>query len=277
MATAEREDTVSGGDGTAGAVAVSLEGVTKTYASSGGVIDAVRDVSLRVRGGEVISIVGPSGCGKSTVLKMIAGLIPHDRGTLEVHGAPARAGRRDCGIMLQSPVLLPWRTVWDNVLLPVEIFKLDRAAAEERAAALLRLVGLDGFERKHAWELSGGMQQRASLVRLLVFEPDILLLDEPFAALDEFTRERLNFEMLAIHERLRPAIVYITHNILESVIMSDRVLVMTPRPGEIVDVVEVDLPRPRRREMFESPETVRHVARIRRALGVGGDSQGSGT
>ena len=263
--------TEAAGPAGAGPAAVSLRGVTKTYETSDGLLHAVQDVDLQVRAGEVVSIVGPSGCGKSTVLKMVAGLTGHDEGTLEVAGAPAGAGRRDLGIMLQSAVLLPWRTVWQNILLPVEIFGLDRGAAEERAHALLRLVGLEGFERRHAWELSGGMQQRVSLVRLLVFEPDILLLDEPFAALDEFTRERLNFELLAIHERLRPAMVYITHNILESVVMSDRVVVMTPRPGRVVDEVTVTLERPRTRAMVESPETLRHVARIRAALGVGSE------
>jgi NitT/TauT family transport system ATP-binding protein len=254
--------------------AVLLEHVTKTYKTRGGTIDAVRDVSLRAGAGQVISMVGPSGCGKSTVLKMVAGLIPADQGRMEVFGEPAGAGRRDCGIMLQSPVLLPWRTVLDNVLLPIEIFRLDRRAARERASALLQLVGLSGFESQHPWELSGGMQQRVSLARLLVFEPKILLLDEPFAALDEFTRERLNFEVLDIHERLSPAVVYITHNILEAVITSDVVFVMTPRPGRIVDAVEIELPRPRTRAMIESSEALRYVARIRHALDVGGERTG---
>jgi NitT/TauT family transport system ATP-binding protein len=265
----ERSDTAG-----AEAPAVLLEHVTKTYKTRGGTIDAVHDVSLRAGGGQVISMVGPSGCGKSTVLKLVAGLISADQGRMEVLGEPARAGRRDCGIMLQSPVLLPWRKVIENVLLPIEIFGLDCKEARERASALLALAGLEGFEDQHPWELSGGMQQRVSLARLLVFEPKILLLDEPFAALDEFTRERLNFEVLAIHERLSPAIVYITHNILEAVITSDVVFVMTPRPGRIVDAVDIDLPRPRTRAMLESPEALRHVARIRHALDVGGERNG---
>jgi NitT/TauT family transport system ATP-binding protein len=260
----ERGDTAG-----AEAPAVLLEHVTKTYKTRSGTIDAVHDVSLRAGSGQVISMVGPSGCGKSTVLKMVAGLISADQGHMEVLGEPARAGRRDCGIMLQSPVLLPWRKVIDNVLLPIEIFGLDRKAARERAARLLALAGLEGFEDQHPSELSGGMQQRVSLARLLVFEPKILLLDEPFAALDEFTRERLNFEVLAIHERLSPAIVYITHNILEAVITSDVVFVMTPRPGRIVDAVDIDLARPRTRAMLESADALRHLARIRHALAVG--------
>jgi NitT/TauT family transport system ATP-binding protein len=156
--------------------------------------------------------------------------------------------------------------VWENVLLPVECFRLDRRQAAARAGELLELVGLSGFERKHAWELSGGMQQRVSLVRLLVFEPETLLMDEPFAALDEFTRERLNFELLALHARLKRTIVYVTHNILEAVLLSDQVIVMTPRPGRILSAVRIDLPRPRTREMIHSDVTARYVAQIRHSL-----------
>ena len=252
--------------GSAGEPAIAVDRLTKTYETRGGLVQAVRDVSLRVPCGHVVSLVGQSGCGKSTVLKMIAGLVGYDSGTIEVSGSPAAAGRRDCGIMLQSPVLLPWRTVWDNVLLPVEVMGLDRSQARERARELFRLVGLEGFENKHAWELSGGMQQRASLARLLVFEPEILLMDEPFAALDEFTRERLDMELASLQEKLHRTIVYVTHNIGEAVMLSDTVVVMTPRPGEVVDEVLIDLPRPRTPDVMASRRSLELITRIRELL-----------
>lgn len=248
------------------AAAVRVSGITKTYDTRDGLVEAVSHVSLQVHAGSVVSLVGPSGCGKSTVLKMVAGLVEPDEGTIEVAGRPAAPGRADCGIMLQSPVLLPWRTVIENVLLPAEILGLDRRAARRRAEELLALVGLEGFERKHPWELSGGMQQRASLARLLVFEPEILLMDEPFAALDEFTRERLDMELARLQEHLRRTIVYVTHNIAEAVMLSDVVVVMTPRPGRVVDTVQVELPRPRTAEVMTSEAGGALVRRIRAHL-----------
>jgi NitT/TauT family transport system ATP-binding protein len=246
--------------------AVAVRQVNKTYRVKSGVVEAVRDVSFDVRRGDVVSLVGPSGCGKSTVLKMTAGLIEFDSGTIDVAGRRAEAGRRDCGIMLQSPVLLPWRTVWENVLLPADIMGLDRAETEQRAKGLFELVGLQGFEKARAWELSGGMQQRASLARLLVFEPEILLMDEPFSALDEFTRERLDAELARLQTRLQRTIVYVTHNIAEAVMLSDMVVVMTPRPGRVVDRVEIDLPRPRTREIMASPAAQALIMGIRSTL-----------
>jgi NitT/TauT family transport system ATP-binding protein len=248
------------------AAAVVVRGVNKRYHARQGLVEAARDVSFDVPRGDVVSLVGPSGCGKSTVLKMIAGLIPIDSGTIDVAGRPAAAGRRDCGIMLQSAVLLPWRTVWENVLLPAVIMGLDREDATRRAEALFELVGLQGFEQSRPWELSGGMQQRASLARLLVFEPEILLMDEPFAALDEFTRERLDAELARLQERLQRTIVYVTHNIAEAVMLSDTVVVMTPRPGQVVDRVPVDLPRPRTGEVMASPAAQALIMRIRSAF-----------
>ena len=168
--------------------------------------------------------------------------------------------------MFQAPVLLPWRTVLNNVLLPTEIFKLDREPATKRAHELLELVGLGGFEEKHPWELSGGMQQRASLARVLVADPDILLMDEPFSALDEFTRERLNLELARIHESFHRTVLYVTHNIEEAVFLSDRVVVMKPHPGEILEIVETKLPRPRKLEVLQEPGTLELVIKIRRML-----------
>ena len=247
-------------------IAVTVSGIFKTYETRDRPVEAVRDVSFEVPDGSVVSMVGPSGCGKSTVLKMIAGLESYDRGTITVRGTDPAPGRQDCGIMLQSAVLLPWRTVRDNVMLPVEILGIDKKEAAQRAQDLLELVGLDGFEKKFPWELSGGMQQRVSLARLLVFEPKLLLMDEPFAALDEMTRERLDLELVQLHERIHRTLIYVTHNIAEAVLISDTVIVMTPRPGEIVDIVPIDLPRPRTIESTTTPEGVALIQRIRRAL-----------
>jgi NitT/TauT family transport system ATP-binding protein len=249
-----------------GAPAITVHSLGKTYETRRGSVEAVRNASFEVHKGEFVALVGPSGCGKSTILHIVAGLIPKTSGTVLVSEAEARAGRRDVGIMLQRAVLLPWRSVLANVVLPTEIFGIDKQLAERRARELLSMVGLDGFEDKHSWELSGGMQQRASLARLLVFDPEILLMDEPFAALDEFTRERLNGELAALHERLGRSALYVTHNIQEAVFLADRVVMMTPYPGEILDVVSVDLPRPRSLDMLNLPRTAELVAEIRAAL-----------
>jgi NitT/TauT family transport system ATP-binding protein len=245
---------------------ISVADLDKTYDTRDGKVDAVRGATFDVKDGEFVSLVGPSGCGKSTILQICAGLVPPTRGQVDVGGLQARPGRRDVGIMFQAPVLLPWRSVCDNVLLPTEIFRIDKGSARTRALELLHLVGLEGFEDKHPWELSGGMQQRASLARVLVSDPDILLMDEPFSALDEFTRERLNLELAKIHESLGRTVLYVTHNIEESVFLSDRVVVMKPHPGEILEIVETGLPRPRKLEVLQEPRTIELVIEIRQML-----------
>jgi len=255
--------------------AIEVSNLSKTYSTRAGKVEALRRANFSVRKGEFVSLVGPSGCGKSTLLHIVAGLLDETEGHVTVDGTPAKAGRRDVGIMLQRPVLLPWRTVLDNVLLPIEVFKLDREEGKQRALDLIKLVGLEGFDDKYPWELSGGMQQRASLARLLVFEPDILLMDEPFAALDEFTRERLNSELAVLHERFGRTVLYVTHNIQEAVFLSDRVVVMKPRPGEILEIVDIPLARPRRIEMVAEAETSELVASIRTKLGFE-EVQGNG-
>ncbi len=269
-----RDAAGSGGSGDsptsqAGGLAIELKGISKTYATRKGPVEAVRSTSLEIADGEFVSLVGPSGCGKSTVLKMVAGLIDSDGGEVKVRGVAARAGRKDTGIMLQSPVLLPWRTVMDNVLLPIEVFGDSRKEAKERASSLISLVGLEGFESAYPWELSGGMQQRASLARLLVFEPAILLMDEPFAALDEFTREQLLKELVQIHEEMKRSALYVTHNISEAVLLSDRVVVMRAHPGEVAAIIDVDLPRPRQVSQLSEPETVALMDKIRDLLNIG--------
>jgi NitT/TauT family transport system ATP-binding protein len=252
--------------GRAGGRSISVRALDKIYETRDGAVEAVRNASFEVEEGEFVALVGPSGCGKSTILQICAGLVPPTGGTVEVGGVEAQPGRREVGIMFQAPVLLPWRTVLSNVLLPTEIYKMDRDGARGRASELLSLVGLSGFEDKHPWELSGGMQQRASLARVLVSDPDILLMDEPFSALDEFTRERLNLELARIHESLGRTVLYVTHNIEESVFLSDRVVVMKPHPGEILEIVKTGLRRPRKLEVLQEPGTVDLVIRIRQML-----------
>jgi NitT/TauT family transport system ATP-binding protein len=261
-----RREAENGGRGAPGDNSISVADLDKTYDTRDGKVDAVRKATFDVSGGEFVSLVGPSGCGKSTILQICAGLVSPTRGKVEVGGVKARPGRREVGIMFQAPVLLPWRTVADNVLLPTEIFKMDKGPAKERALELLDIVGLAGFEDKHPWELSGGMQQRASLARVLVSDPDILLMDEPFSALDEFTRERLNLELARIHESFGRTILYVTHNIEEAVFLSDRVVVMKPHPGEILEIVETGLPRPRKLEVLQEPSTIELVIKIRQML-----------
>ena len=247
--------------------AVVVRNLGMVYVSKNGPVEAVKDVSFNVTRGEFVSLVGPSGCGKSTILHIVAGLVAHTSGDVEVDGRPAASGRRDIGIMLQRPVLMPWRTVLDNVLLPTQITGMDRGEAKQRALSLLEMVGLEHFASKYPWELSGGMQQRASLARVLVNEPEILLMDEPFAALDEFTKERLNAELAALHERMGRTTLYVTHHIAESVFLSDRVIVLKPRPGEVLDIVEITIPRPRRIESITEAHSAELVAMIRNQLG----------
>jgi NitT/TauT family transport system ATP-binding protein len=247
---------------------IDVDGVRKTYKTRDGDVEAIRGATFRVESGELVAVVGPSGCGKSTLLKMVAGLIPYEEGTIRVAGAPARAGNPDVGIMLQSPVLFPWRTVLENVLLPTEVFGMDRATAVRRAKEMLELVGLSDFEAKHAWELSGGMQQRVSLCRLLVFEPSILLMDEPFGSLDEFTRERLNSEIAMLQEELHRTVLYVTHNITEAIFLADRVVAMSARPGRVLGTVDSRLPRPRSLEMMRTETMVQLVGKVRDMLQI---------
>lgn len=247
--------------------AIEIRQLSKTYVTRTSTVEALRDATFSVVPGEFVALVGASGCGKSTLLHIASGLLDASGGEVLVSGSPAEAGRRDVGIMLQRPVLFPWRNVLQNVMMPIDVFKLDGKEGRERAMELIELVGLGGFEKTHSWELSGGMQQRVSLARLLVFEPRILLMDEPFAALDEFTRERLNSELSRLHESLHRTVLYVTHNIQEAVFLADRVVVMKPRPGEILEIIDVQLPRPRQLEMLTEPQTAALVAEIRNKLG----------
>src|SRR5215813_2063577 len=233
---------------------IHIEGLHKTYASSHGQVKALKEVSLSIKQNEFVTLVGPSGCGKSTLLKLIGALIKPSRGTLLFDGVPLLRPTRDVGIVFQDAVLLQWRTVLDNVLLPTEILGLDRAGARKRAIELLDLVGLGGFEKRFPRELSGGMQQRVSLCRALIHNPSVLLMDEPFAALDAMTREELGFELMRIWDTDKKTVIFVTHNITEAILLADRVVAMSPRPGRIAKIIDIALPRPRSIDMEFSPQ-----------------------
>jgi NitT/TauT family transport system ATP-binding protein len=217
-----------------------------------------------------VSIVGPSGCGKSTLLKILAGLMPATAGQAILNGKPIDGPRRDIGVVFQSPVLFPWRSVLGNVLLPADVQQLGRERMTQRAMDLLNLVGLTGFEHRYPWELSGGMQQRVALVRALIHDPALLLMDEPFGALDALTREAMNVELQRIWLERRKTVVFITHSTAEAVFLADRVVVMTPRPGKIGDLFAVDLARPRSLDVMTTEAFGMYVRRIRKALNAGG-------
>jgi NitT/TauT family transport system ATP-binding protein len=245
---------------------VSLKGVHKEFGKGG--IVALQGIDLEIGEREFISLIGPSGCGKSTLLRIVGDLIQPTLGDVVVNGKSARRARedRDYGIVFQDAVLFDWRTVAKNIALPLEMLGWGRGRRQERVKELLRLVELEGFESHHPWQLSGGMQQRVSIARALSFSPPLLLMDEPFGALDEMTRERLNLELLRIWEALGSTIVFVTHSISEAVFLSTRVVVMSPRPGRITDVVDIDLPQPRTNETREQPRFFELVADVRHKL-----------
>ena len=238
-------DTTSPKTAPAGLSKIEIEGLHKTYASRNGRVAALADVTLSIKQNEFVTLVGPSGCGKSTLLKLIGALIRPSRGKLLFDGAPLFHPTRDVGIVFQEAVLLEWRTVLDNVLLPAEILGLDKRKSRARAMDLIALVGLVGFERRYPRELSGGMQQRVSLCRALIHDPSVLLMDEPFAALDAMTREELGFELMRIWDADKKTVIFVTHNISEAILLADRVVAMSPRPGRIARVLDVALARPR--------------------------------
>jgi NitT/TauT family transport system ATP-binding protein len=247
---------------------VRLESVEKRFSAGGATTAALSDIDLRIRPGEFVSLIGPSGCGKSTLLRIIADLIEPTAGKVEVNGKAAARARhdRDYGMVFQAPVLFDWRTIEANVELPLEVMGVARGERRRRRDEMLALVELSEFGAYHPWQLSGGMQQRAAIARALAFEPKLLLMDEPFGALDEMTRERMNDELLRIWERTGTTIVFVTHSIPEAVFLSSRVVVMTPRPGRITSLIEVDLPRPRNEATRESEGYFELVTAVREAL-----------
>ena len=231
-----------------------IQGLSKVYGTRDGPVRALDQVSLDVRRGEFLSIVGPSGCGKSTLMMIVAGLVPASDGAVTVEGRLVDRPRTDLGIVFQSPVLLDWRTALGNVMLQAEARKLETRAAERRARDLLASVGLDGFERKYPQELSGGMRQRVSLCRALIHDPPLLLMDEPFGALDALTRDQLVLDLQEICLQRRMTVLFITHSIAEAVFLSDRVVVLTPRPGRVERVIDIALKRPRTLAMRDGTE-----------------------
>jgi NitT/TauT family transport system ATP-binding protein len=252
-------------------VAVAIEGLTKTFPR--GNVTALESIDLQIESGEFISLIGPSGCGKSTLLRVIGDLIEPTTGSVSINGKPASRARadREYGIVFQDAVLFDWRSVAKNISLPLEMLGWDRARRAARVQEMLELVELGGFGDHDPWQLSGGMQQRVSIARALAFEPALLLMDEPFGALDEMTRERLNLELLAIWQQLRSTVVFVTHSISEAVFLSSRVVVMSPRPGRISGVVPVDLPYPRTVETREQPRFFELVTQVRELLRRGGE------
>lgn len=249
---------------------ISIENMNKIFESrDGNTVHALKDIDLEVEQGEFISLIGPSGCGKSTLLRLIADLIEPTGGRLTINGQSPRQARlnRQYGFIFQSATLYEWRTVIKNVQLPLEVMNYSRRERDERAREMLKLVELSDFENHYPWQLSGGMQQRVSIARALAFEPNLLLMDEPFGALDEMTRERLNNELLAIWRTIPSmTVVFVTHNISEAVYLSSRVVVMSPRPGQIVDIVDIDLPRPRTPETMDSDHYFHLINQVRHLL-----------
>jgi NitT/TauT family transport system ATP-binding protein len=252
------------------APALLLRDATKRYPTVSGALTAFENISISVGQGEFVAVVGPSGCGKSSLLRIVAGLVSLSAGSCSVGGGLMSGPRRDVGIVFQSPLLFPWRTVIENVMVPVDVQRLDRVRHLQVARQLLSLVGLSDFERAYPRELSGGMQQRVGIARALVNDPTILLMDEPFGALDAMTREHMNVELQRLWLDRRNTILFITHSIPEAVFLADRVMVMTPRPGRVADICRIDLPRPRPLEIMTEPAFGEYVRHIRAYFGAHG-------
>lgn len=253
---------------------IRLEGVGKVFETADLRVEALRSVSGEVNDNEFVSIIGPSGCGKSTLLRLISGLLPATEGTVYVDDVPVDGPTGNVGFVFQAPTLLKWRTVFKNVMFPYEVLAsrgeagADREEFEERAHRLLQMAGIEEFKDAYPKQLSGGMQQRVAICRALIHDPELLLMDEPFGALDEFTRERMNEELLRIWREATKTVVFVTHHIPEAVFLSDRILVMSRRPGTILGEVTVDLPRPRRTDMRESVEFLEQVVETRHLIGL---------
>ena len=245
---------------------IAVEQVSRVFSGGARTVTALDEISFEVQAGNFVSIVGPSGCGKSTLLKIISGLLPVSSGVASVNGKRVDQPLENVGMIFQAPVLLKWRSVLGNVLLPVEFAKLDVASYMDKARALIKLVGLDGFEEMYPHELSGGMQQRASLCRALVTDPQLLLMDEPFGALDAMTRDELDIELLRIWEERKKTVLFVTHSIQEAVFLSDIVLVMSARPGRLLEKITIDLPRPRTMEMMSATKFGEYTLKIRSLL-----------
>jgi len=267
---------IAGDEGTAAASAparpvVDIRGLGLTFPTADGPVEALGDVNLRIEQGEFVSLIGPSGCGKTTLLRVIADLDRATGGSIAINGTTPEEARlkRAYGYVFQAAALYPWRTIERNVTLPLEIMGLPAAERRARAAHYLELVNLTGFARKYPWQLSGGMQQRASIARALSFDPDLLLMDEPFGALDEIVRDHLNEQLLQLWDRTKKTVVFVTHSIPEAVFLSTRVVVMSPRPGRIIDVIDCGFPRQRGLDIRETPAFLAIAQRVRAGLRAG--------
>ena len=263
---------------------IELQGLGKTFQTTDLTVEALRDISVEVADSEFVSIIGPSGCGKSTLLRLVSGLIPPTNGSVEIDGVPVEGPAGNIGFVFQAPTLLKWRTVIKNVMFPYEVLAsqkraiMSRQEYEDRAELLLEMVGIEEFRDAYPKQLSGGMQQRVSICRALLHDPTLLLMDEPFGALDEFTRERMNEELMRIWRETQKTVLFVTHHIPEAVFLSDRILVLSARPGRILGEIVVDLPRPRTPEMRDSVEFLEQVVITRRLIGKadgGGNSKES--
>jgi NitT/TauT family transport system ATP-binding protein len=252
-------------------LAVDVRNVSLTFETSDGKVDALSNVSLQIADGEFVSFIGPSGCGKTTMLRLIADLQQPTSGTLLVNGMSVEQARlaRRYGYVFQAPALFPWRTIEKNLKLPLEIMGFSDGEQKRRAARYLALVNLTGFERKFPWQLSGGMQQRVSIARALSFDPALLLMDEPFGALDEIVRDHLNQQLLQLWDKTGKTVLFVTHSIPEAVFLSTKIVVMSPRPGRIIDVIDCSFPRDRTLEIRETPEFLKIAQRVRTGLRAG--------
>jgi NitT/TauT family transport system ATP-binding protein len=250
---------------------VDAQNISLTFETADGKVDALSNVSLKVSEGEFVSFIGPSGCGKTTMLRLIADLQQPTSGTLLVNGMSAEAARlaRSYGYVFQAPALFPWRSIEKNLKLPLEIMGFSEAEQQQRAEHYLSLVNLKGFERKFPWQLSGGMQQRVSIARALSFDPALLLMDEPFGALDEIVRDHLNEQLLQLWRTMGKTVLFVTHSIPEAVFLSSRIVVMSPRPGRIIDVIDCNFPPDRSLEIRETPEFLKIAQRVRNGLRAG--------
>ena len=252
-------------------LAIDVRNVSLTFETSDGKVDALSNVSMQIAEGEFVSFIGPSGCGKTTMLRVIADLQQPTAGTLLVNGMSAEQARleRRYGYVFQAPALFPWRTIEKNLKLPLEIMGFSDSEQQQRAARYLALVNLTGFERKFPWQLSGGMQQRVSIARALSFDPALLLMDEPFGALDEIVRDHLNEQLLQLWDKTGKTVLFVTHSIPEAVFLSSKIVVMSPRPGRIIDIIDCDFPRDRTLEIRETPEFLKIAQRVRVRLRAG--------
>lgn len=250
---------------------VSAKSLSLRFETNDGSVDALSNVDLNIQSGDFVSLIGPSGCGKTTLLRVIADLEQPTAGSLEVNGVTPEQARlsRAYGYVFQAASLYPWRTISHNVALPLEIMGISRKERKERVEKNLELVNLSGFEKKYPWQLSGGMQQRASIARALAVEPDLLLMDEPFGALDEIVRDHLNEQLLKLWDKTNKTVVFVTHSIPEAVFLSTHIVVMSPRPGRIIDVIKSELPGDRGLDIRETPEFLAIAHRVREGLRQG--------